>query len=147
MIVSSPWVSMSVAGPPLVSAAANSIVSAPPTRLVAKIASRNEVTPSLKSTVSSSVLDGHHGQQPAVLERLDPQPPRSDMAWSCRWRALERDVNPLEKKTTGVAYFEPFCCPLFTNCGETCSLHGSDRVQATDRADQFPFENRRSAVQ
>ncbi|MGE3638261.1 MAG: hypothetical protein AB7G28_06850 [Pirellulales bacterium] len=45
-----------VAGPLAVSCGANSIVSAPGTVLAAKIASRSDVRPSLKSIVSSSVV-------------------------------------------------------------------------------------------
>ena len=56
MIASSPCVNRIFAGPPAVSAGANLIVSAPGTRFAAKIASRSDVTPSLKSTVSESVV-------------------------------------------------------------------------------------------
>ena len=56
VILSSPWVSKILAGPEAVSAGANSIVSAPGTVLAAKMASRSEVTPSLKSTVSAVVV-------------------------------------------------------------------------------------------
>ncbi len=56
VIFSSPCVRRIDAGPLAVRAAANSMVSAPETVLVAKIASRSEVKPSLKSIVSASVV-------------------------------------------------------------------------------------------